>query len=137
MRHLGFSQYVPSTDGDYWIKRQDIFEMELTEESHPSDVPLPIAPPSTEEELPDVVRDLGTEPIADATAPNMEVFNIQNVTLTQLLSLYGMEEETAVRIKALVDEGKVSQFEDLQGYDFITDEQRQVWSKSFITVLAV
>ena len=131
MRQLSFSRYVPSTDGAYWTERQDIFEMELTEESHPSDVPAPIAPPSREEELPDDVRDLGTEPVADATAPNMETFDFATVTLTQLLSLYGMEEATAVRLKSLIDGGKVSRFEELEGYDFVSDEQRRIWAKSF------
>jgi len=51
--------------------------------------------------------------------------------MTQLMSLYSMEEETAVEIKRLIDDEEVSSLEDLEAKEIITPEQTSIWSKFF------
>lgn len=131
LRHLYFAKYTPSADGAYWMADKGPFDMELTDESHSDDLPDPIAPPVSEEQIPAIVKESQDADAVQNGIEAEEVFDFSEVTLTQLLSLYGMDEETAVKIKELLDEGKVSSFEALAEYDFISEQQHKQWAKSF------
>jgi competence ComEA-like helix-hairpin-helix protein len=52
LRHLYFAKYTPSADGAYWMTDRGDFDMEMTDESLPEDVPESIEPPLDESLLP-------------------------------------------------------------------------------------
>ncbi len=130
MRHIYFAKYTPSADGAYWLADKGPFEMEEAGESRPEDVPDPIEPPASEEELPEEVKEAFDADTHDEL-PSDEKYTLADVTLTQLLTLQSMEEEMAEKIKSLIDEGKISRFEELEAYDFVPKEHLAMWSKAF------
>ncbi|MBF6057326.1 MULTISPECIES: ATP-grasp domain-containing protein [Thiomicrorhabdus] len=129
LRHIYFSNYTPSVDGAYWLKEKETFDMELTEASHPDDVPEPIAPPASEDELPGVVKDQQDTPSEIDEA--VETFDFKNVTLTQLMTLYGMDEAIAVKIKELIDNDEVDYFDALENSGVISEAQKKQWKRFF------
>ncbi len=131
LRHLYFAKYEPSSDGAYWLADKGNFDMERTDESVESDIPDSIEP-LAEEKLPEVVKAAFEESEKSASTSQSDgKVTFKEVTLTELMSLYSMEEETALEIKKLIDDEKVSNFEELEEYDFITKEQSSIWSKLF------
>lgn len=132
LRHLYFAKYEPSADGAYWMTDKGDFDMELAEESNPDDVPDPIEPPKQEKDLPKIVQEAFTQSeSANSAIEEDELFEFSKVTLTELMTLYGMDDETAVKIKELIDAGEVESLEALGDYDFITQQQVQQWAESF------
>ncbi len=131
LRHLYFAKYEPSADGAYWLADKGNFDMELTDESVESDIPDSIEP-LAEDKLPTAVKEaFESSEDQKASAQEGEKINFKEVTLTQLMSLYSMEEETALEIKQLIDDEKVSEFKDLEELECITPEQSSIWSKLF------
>ncbi len=132
LRHLYFAKYEPSADGAYWLADKGNFDMELAEASHPDDVPDPIEPPRKEEDLPVIVKEAfsNSEELNTAIAED-ERLAFTEVTLTELMTLYGMDDETAVKIKELIDLGEVNTLEALGACEFITDQQIRQWAGSF------
>ncbi len=106
--------------------------MELTEESQLSDVPELITPVANESELPDEVKLAAEENKESSPIVPVERFDFVSATLTQLLTLYGMDEDTAVRIKELIEDNEVSSFEALVEYDFIPKANINQWRKAFL-----
>jgi hypothetical protein len=103
--------------------------MEKTKESSPDDIPQSIKP-QDEEKLPEVVKEaLNKE--SEIGPDEQELFDIHNVTLTQLLTLPGIEEEVAINIKELAQDKKINSFKELESYDFVTKEQVAHWSRFF------
>ena len=129
MRHIHFAKYTPSADGAYWLEDKGEFDMEKTEESTPDDIPEPIKP-EDEEKIPEIVKESVKEE-AEIGPDEQEQYDLQNITLTQLLTLQGMQEDVAVKIKELVDNKEISSLEDLSKYDFVSKEQIYQWSKYF------
>lgn len=131
LRHLYFAKYEPSADGAYWLADKGNFDMERTDESIESDIPDSIEP-LAEDKLPVEVQDAFSQSEGRAsTAQSDAKIKFKEVTLTQLMSLYSMEEEIAVEIKQLIDDKKVESFEELQEQELITPEQSGIWSKLF------
>jgi len=130
LRHLYFAKYEPSADGAYWLADKGNFDMELTDESVESDYPESIAP-EDEEKLPTEVKEAFNKSSAKASEQSGEKIPFKEVTMTQLMSLYSMEEETAVEIKRMIEEEEVESLEDLEAKDIITPEQTSIWSKFF------
>lgn len=132
LRHLYFAKYEPSADGEYWLADKGDFDMELTDESYPADVPDSIEPPQKEEDLPSIVKEAFNESEEiQSDIEEDERFEFTTVTLTQLMTLYGMDDESAVKIKELIDAGEVSSIDTLGEYDFITEQQLHQWTGSF------
>jgi len=129
LRHLYFAEYSPSADGAYWVDDIDGFDMEKAELSDPSDVPDSIAPEEADEKLPAAVREDVTESIAsiDDVA---EQHTLVELTLTELMTLHGMDGEMAIRIKELIEAGDAQTLEDLVEQEMITIEQCNTWTKS-------
>ncbi len=128
LRHLYFAKYTPSSDGEYFLADKGNFDMELTDESVPSDAPQSIEPPLKEEDLPEDVK------AEDSNSNNKisnELIDFKNVTLTELLTLHGMDEDSATRIKEFQEEGHIKTFSDLKDQDFISKTQFKQWQKSF------
>jgi len=113
-----------------------VFDMEKTLPSQESDLPDPIAP-TEDDKLPEVVKESKedneqkTSKIIDTLEESEQNFTLKTVNLTQLLSLYGMEEEMAQKIKTLIDENKISTIYDLKKFDFVNDTLLEKWSKNF------
>jgi hypothetical protein len=131
MRHIYFAKYTPSADGAYWLADKGPFEMEEAGESRPDDVPEPIEPPRSEEQLPADLKAAFDENDAPDHAPDSGRIVFSEVTMTQLLTLQGMEEEMAEKIKTLIDDGEISRFEELESYDFVPDTHHAMWAKAF------
>lgn len=131
MRHIYFAQYTPSTDGAYWLADRGPFDMEAVDPSLPEDVPEPIAPPRTEEELPESLTAAFDDGSAASLPPETASYRLADVTLTQLLTLYGMEEPMALKIRSLVDEGSIERFEELEAYGLASKEQLAIWARAF------
>jgi len=127
MRHIEFSKYTPSTDGAYIVNKKDAFDMEITEESSPSDIPNnPYKPLKLEEEIPAVVQNEETENETDE-----KKLSFENLTLTELLSLHSMEEEVAKKIIELIEAGEISSMEDLMEFDYVDEQLLSIWMKEF------
>ncbi len=130
LRHLYFANYTPSSDGAMYMSDNGPFDMEKAELSDDSDFPQEYKQIKNEADLPDAVKEACIEG-EHSSEIKEEKFDITTVSLTELLSLYGMEEELAVKIKELVDEEEISSFDELKNYDFITEQHLIKWSKSF------
>ncbi|TKI71291.1 alpha-L-glutamate ligase [Sulfurimonas crateris] len=130
LRHLYFAKYEPSADGAYWLADKGNFGMEQTDESNPSDVPASIEPPLKEENLPDMVK--GESETASSKISETKLYNVEDVSLTELMTLQGMEEDIAVNIKELVDTKEISSFKKLSEYFTDSKEKIEHWAKSFI-----
>jgi glutathione synthase/RimK-type ligase-like ATP-grasp enzyme len=140
MRHIEFSQFAPSTDGAFYVDEADgDYPMELTELTGLSDIPEnpylldpkeTLKPIMDEEDLPQVVQDEAVIGDKQDTLSD-DLFDITNVTLTELLSLYGMEEEMAVSIREQIEAGNLKKFIDLSNFSFIEQNHIKIWEKSF------
>ena len=130
LRHLYFANYTPSTDGAMYLSDPGVFDMQKAELSNPSDFPDPTVVIKNEDDLPDTIKEASIEG-EKSSAIEEEILDLATVSLTQLLSLYGMEEDVAVKIKTLVDEEEISSFEDLANYNFISKQHLKKWEKSF------
>ena len=131
LRHLYFAKYEPSADGAYWLADKGNFNMELTDESVESDIPDSIEP-LAEEKLPTVVKEAFADSEGqEASGQEGEKIKFNEATLTQLMSLYSMEEETAVEIKKMIEDDEVESIEELEEKEIITPEQSSIWTKLF------
>lgn len=130
LRHLYFSKYEPSVDGTYWLADKGDFDMQLTDKAIPSDVPPSIQAPVPEDELPKMVKGSREKKLSKIGEENL--YNVKSVSLTELMTLEGMEEDIAVEIKELVEEKKIKTFEKLTKHFNASIEQIAQWSKSFI-----
>lgn len=130
LRHLYFAKYEPSADGAYWLADKGNFDMERTEASNSSDVPASIEPPLSEDKLPDMVK--GESECTSSKIGETKLYKIENITLTELMTLQGMEEEIALSIKELVDDKKITSFKKLSEYFTDSKEKIGQWSNSFI-----
>ena len=122
MRHIGFSKYKPSCDGTWFINdEEDGFDMEKAELSDPSDVPDSIAPenlPISEELLKDEIPSDRCE---------MKKINFNTATLTDLMTLHGMEEELALEIQDYAKENIVTDSSDLLEIESVDEQVLKTW----------
>lgn len=130
LRHLYFAKYEPSADGAYWLADKGNYDMELTDESKSSDIPPNIEPPLSEDKLPKMVK--AKEEVKSSKIPKSKLYNVKDVSLTELMTLQGMEEDVAVSIKEIVEEEEITTFDKLKEYFTTSKEQIQQWSKFFI-----
>ena len=129
LRHLYFAKYEPSADGAYWLADKGNFGMELTDESNAGDIPPNIEPPLAEDKLPDMLK--GKSETKSSKIPEEKLYNVKDVSLTELMTLQGMEEDVAVNIKDVVEEQNITTFEKLKDYVITSVEQFELWAKSF------
>ncbi len=129
LRHLYFARYEPSCDGAYWLADKGNFAMERVEESSLDDLPLSIEAPLSEDELPEMLKGEGLE--APSEIQNQKLYVLENISLTDLLTLPGMDEEVAVKIKEFIVNENITSFEALDEYDFASNQQISQWAKYF------
>jgi len=121
MRHIGFSKYKPSCDGTWYINDPvDAFNMEITEESRPSDVPASIAP----DKLPIKKELLKEEKKSKFEATKI---NFNTASLTDIMTLHGMEEELALEIQEYLEDNVVTDSSDLLELESIDEQLLKVW----------
>jgi hypothetical protein len=125
MRHIQFSPYTPSCDGAFFVNKKDAYDIEITEESNPEDVPEnPYKPLKMEEDIPDEVKNI------DRHIEVNEKTEFENLTLTKLLSLQGMDEELATKILELIQSGEIKELKDLMEYDYVDEQLLSIWLKN-------
>ena len=107
MRHISFSKYKPSCDGTWYLNdKKDSFDMEKAEQSDPSDLPESIAP----EKLP-IKKDLNKTPKQNHLEDKKINFNL--ASLTDIMTLHGMEESLALEIFDYAKENIITDSTDL------------------------
>lgn len=119
MRHIGFSKYKPSCDGEYLINdAKDSFDMELTDESLESDIPKSLKP----EELP-----INIENTSKVEEFKVKKINFNDATLTDLMTLYGMEEDLAIEIQGYLQDNIITDSSDLLEIESIDEQMLKSW----------
>jgi len=129
LRHLYFAEYQPSADGAYWLEDKGDLKMELTEESYPSDIPPRVEPPVSEDKLLEMLKCDETKEAS--TINEQKLFDITTISLTQLMTLQGMEEEVAVNIKELATLQSIESFREILEHLNTSDERKEEWLKLF------
>jgi len=113
-----------------YLSDPSVFDMQKAQLSNPLDFPDPTEIVTNEDDLPELIKEAACAGESSSTIEE-ELLDIRKVSLTQLLSLYGMEDDVAIKIKELVDEEEISSFKDLSKYDFISAQHLKKWEKSF------
>jgi competence ComEA-like helix-hairpin-helix protein len=122
MRNIGFSKYKPSFDGECYINdKKDTYEMQITQESDENDVPKSIAP----DNLP-ITVDMQNSKKAYF---DMIKINFNDASLTDLMSLYGMEEELAIEIKEYLNDNIITDSSDLLELEAIDEQMLKAWDE--------
>jgi competence ComEA-like helix-hairpin-helix protein len=120
MRYIGFSKYTASYDGEYFFKdKKDIYEMELALLSNESDVPVKL-----DENCIIIKESQELKPIQENR------INLNSATLTDLMSLYGMEEDLALLIQEYVQENIITDSSDLLELEAIDEQMLKSWDKN-------
>ncbi len=123
MRHIGFSKYKPSCDGTWYInEKTDKYDMEKAELSNPSDVPDSIEPKN----LP-IKKELLKPSQSDQNCAISKV-NLNNATLTEIMTLHAMEEELALEICEYIKENTITDSSDLLDIESIDEQMIESWS---------
>lgn len=133
MRHLGFSRFTPSSDGPMYVQKKEDFDMERTQFS--SDEDFPINPFIQEDSLPKEilesceVNEKNTDSLEDTT------FNLQEATLTDLMSLHGMDEGLATELLNYIKENNIVSLEQLGDLENFDSQLLKAWEDSVDTKL--
>ncbi len=125
MRHIGFGKYTPSCDGEFYLPTDDSkFDMEKALLSNSNDVPDSIAPVIEKEEK--------ITTISTKKSPDYEVskINLNTATLTDLMSLHGMEEELALEIQELCEDLIITDASDLLEIESIEEQLLETWHEN-------
>lgn len=122
LRHIGFSKYTASYDGEYFINdKKDTYEMELALLSNESDVPL-----KSENCMQlEVNKNYTKEKIFE-----INKINFNNATLTDLMTLYGMEEDLALQIQEYLKDNIITDSSDLLELEAIDEQMLKSWDRN-------
>jgi len=134
MRHIEFSKYIPSTDGAYYLNDKEArWDVELAEESRPEDIPddshLHRTPLKKEEEIPEPVLEEAKK--GEKVRDDLEEseLTVDNVTLTELMTLHGMEEEIAVEVIRYLHTHEIASLDELLDLEGIDRQTLKVWAE--------
>jgi competence ComEA-like helix-hairpin-helix protein len=135
MRHLSFSTYTPSDDGATYInEKSSPFPMDRTEPSDPSDYPeehdFSDYIIREESQLPDPVLEEAAKGEASPAESDKQNLYLPQATLTDLMTLYGMEEEMAAQLFTFLQEYSISSLDDLKIFDWVDDRLLAIWRDS-------
>ncbi|MDD2896355.1 MAG: helix-hairpin-helix domain-containing protein [Aliarcobacter sp.] len=122
LRHIGFSKYTASYDGEYFINdKKDTYEMELALLSNESDVPQ-----KTEDCMQlETNKNYTKEKIFE-----INKINFNNATLTDLMTLYGMEEDLALQIQEYLKDNIITDSSDLLELEAIDEQMLKSWDRN-------
>lgn len=127
MRHIGFSKYKPSCDGAFFInEKDDTFDMEKTLLNDPSDFPKE----HSFDDLPVHVKleDIQTKDITSEA--QISKINFNKATLTDLMTLHGMEEDLATEIQDYLENNVVTDSSDLLELESIDEQMLETWDEN-------
>lgn len=119
LRNITFGKYTQSYDGERFIKdKEEIFEIEMTDESKESDMPFTN------------VEDLNIQ--IDKQNQNEQEFMVKKIdfnkaSLTDLMTLYGMEEDLAIEIKEYLQDNIITDCSDLLELESIDEQMLKSW----------
>lgn len=123
MRHIGFSKYKPSCDGAFFInEKEDSFDMEKTLLNDPSDYPQEY----DYDKLPTYVK---LEDIQNHDSNNEDFLkiNLNTATLTDIMTLHGMDEDLALDIQEFINENVITDPSDLLDLESIDEQMIKTW----------
>jgi len=132
MRHLSFSPYIPSADGATYINdAANPFSMDRAETSYPTDLPEEIDYSEfiihEESQLPTKVLEEAALGETLPTEPAGRNLYLPQATLTDLMALYGMEEEMAAELFSFLQKHTITSLEDLKSFDWVDDRLLAIW----------
>ena len=134
MRHIDFSSYTPSVDGVMYVDKKDAkFPMQQTQISNDSDIPQNpyFKEIKDEDELPDEVKQMADENEMTQDETNEikkeKKIDLNSATLTELISLHGMEEDLAQEIIKLRNKQRITSLEDLLKLNSFDSQFLEVW----------
>ncbi len=135
MRHLSFSPYTPSADGATYLNEvSNPFPMDRAEPSDPSDYPVEHDFTEyivrEESQLPDPVLEEAAKGEASPEEPAKQTLYLPQATLTDLMTLYGMEEEMAAKLFTFLQENSITSLDDLKTFDWVDDRLIAIWQES-------
>lgn len=123
MRHIGFSKYKPSCDGEWFInEKDDRFGMEAAEISDPSDVPDSIEP----KDLP-IYEEL-IKPASNNEDCTLGKINLNTATLTDIMTLHAMEEDLALELNEYVQDNIITDSSDLLDIESVDEDMLNTWN---------
>ena len=126
MRHIGFSKYKPSCDGAFFInEKDDSFDMEKTLLNDPSDYPQEY----DYDKLPTYVK---LEDIQNQDSNNEDFLkiNLNTATLTDIMTLHGMDEDLALDIQEFINENVITDPSDLLDLESVDEQMLKTWDDS-------
>jgi len=134
MRYIQFSKYVPSADGAYYVNdKEGKWDVELAEESIPEDIPDNshlLERIADEEELPEAVKEEAKKGGAVRDELEESELSLEDVTLTELMTLHGMEEEIAVEVIRYIRNHDMKSLDDLLALEGIDKQTLKVWGEA-------
>ncbi|MGB5794051.1 helix-hairpin-helix domain-containing protein [Poseidonibacter sp.] len=128
MRHIGFSKYKPSFDGAYFVNdKNGSFDMEKTLLSHPSDFPEEFSQEAliANQDVKNTVEDNKSK-----LDEIINKINFNTATLTDILTLHGMEDELALEIYEYAKENIITDISDLFDLESVDAHMTSVWTES-------
>ena len=133
MRNIGFSRYIPSTDGAYYVNdKEGRWDMELAEESIPEDIPDDShlhRHIENEEDLPEKILEESKKSEAQHDELEDSEMSLESVTLTELMTLHGMEEEIAVEVIRYIRNHDIKSIDELLELEGIDKQTLKVWAE--------
>jgi len=123
MRNISFSKYKPSCDGEYYLNDRGSFDMEKTDDTNLSDIPASIIKDSIAKEEENANESIKSK--FDITK-----INFNTASLTDIMTLHGMEDELAIEIKDFVSENVITDSSDLLELESIDEHMIKTWDKN-------
>ena len=122
LRHIGFGKYTASYDGEYFINdKKDTYEMELALLSDESDVP---------KKPEDCIQLEDNKIYTKEKIFEINKINFNNATLTDLMTLYGMEEDLALQIQEYLQDNIITDSSDLLELEAIDEQMLKSWDRN-------
>lgn len=122
LRHIGFSKYTASYDGEYFINdKKDTYEMELALLSNESDIP---------QKSENCIQLEANKVYTKDKIFEINKINFNNATLTDLMTLYGMEEEIALQIQEYLQDNIITDSSDLLELEAIDEQMLKSWDRN-------
>ncbi len=122
LRHIGFSKYKPSFDGECYLNDVNIgFDMQEVYKSDDSDFPKPMN-----------INKIKKYFDKDKEKAEFELkkLNLNSASLTDIMTLYAMQEELAVEIHEYIQENIITDSTDLLELESIDEQMLKCWDKN-------
>ncbi|RXJ87549.1 helix-hairpin-helix domain-containing protein [Arcobacter sp. CECT 8985] len=123
MRHIGFSKYKPSSDGEFIKNDTENFDMEKVCESFYKDFPNNIV--ETRLELSKYF-----DKNKKAEEKQLKKLNLNNASLTDIMTLQSMQEELAIEIHEFIQENIITDSTDLLELEAIDEQMLKCWDNN-------